>query len=421
MLVANPVVYDGRVLRHAQTLAEAGHAVTVLGVIGPGDRDDAIPDELAAVTVRRLDRRKRGLVPRSYWLSSALRQRTASHLFGLLPAPLGARLPQAAALSVATSGPELAAAAAWLGGDVYHANDLNTLPAAAWAAALTGGRYVYDSHEVYVDEAPDLTETERRARATTEGHYARGAAAVLTVSTLIANDLAARYGLPTPRVVRNLSRRVAVTPPGERPPPPPGRLRLLYHGAHVGLDQAGTDDLLRALARLQTEPELDVTLTIRGGLRPEARAAMERRLAELHLAGRVRLAPKVKGAEALVRAACDEGADLGLAVHPPLCLSYTYTTSSKIYEYQAAGLAVCATDLIGNREAVGPGAGVFYRTRAAGPDHGDDAELAALLAALARDPARLLAMKQAAYDHAQRELSWESERRQLLSIYEELP
>lgn len=35
MFVANPISGDGRVLRHAQTLQDAGHEVTVLGVIGP--------------------------------------------------------------------------------------------------------------------------------------------------------------------------------------------------------------------------------------------------------------------------------------------------------------------------------------------------------------------------------------------------
>ena len=46
MLVANPIAFDGRVLRHAATLVQAGHQVTVLGVIGPSDRSANVPKNL---------------------------------------------------------------------------------------------------------------------------------------------------------------------------------------------------------------------------------------------------------------------------------------------------------------------------------------------------------------------------------------
>jgi glycosyltransferase involved in cell wall biosynthesis len=182
----------------------------------------------------------------------------------------------------------------------------------------------------------------------------------------------------------------------------------------VGLDQHGTDDILRALARLRSGPApIAAQLTMRGGLSAAAARALHARLSELGLTAAVRLCPPVPGAAALVEAAVADGADLGLAVHPPLCRSYHFTTSSKVYEYQTAGLAVCATDLLGNRLAVAAGAGVFYQA-------GDDAQLAELLRRLALDREQLRGMQRAAYTHAQRELGWERESRQLLAIYERL-
>lgn len=416
MLVANPVTFDGRVIRHAQTLAAFGHEVTVLGIIGPQDRDDPPPAQLG-FAVTRLDRRRRGLTSGLFWASSALRQRAALQLCGVLPAAALQQLPGVAGLAVATSAPELCLAAVRKGCEVVHSNDLSTLPAAAWAARVLGRPalpYVYDAHELYTDEDPSLSRAERLAREVAERHYIRGAAAVLTVNRLIADDLQHRYGVAPPVVVRNLPAGAAAPPPEQRPLGPKGSLHLLYHGAHVGLDQHGTDDILRALARLRrSSPPIAARLTMRGGLTPAAAQALRARLSELGLAEVVRLCPPVSGAAALVEAAVQDAADLGLAVHPPLCQSYHFTTSSKVYEYQAAGLAVCATDLVGNRLAVAAGAGVFYSA-------GDDAQLAECLRQLALDRERLRHMQRIAYTHAVTELGWERERRHLLLIYERL-
>lgn len=427
MLVANPITYDGRVVRHAQTLAQAGHQVRVIGVLGPRDREDPLP-VAADFQCERIERRPRGVVATARWLHSALRQRGAMWLWSRQPQWGLRSLDDAglAALAVATSAPELALRAILRGAQVIHANDLSTLPAAAWAARVLGCPYLYDAHELYIDEHPDLSDAERRARARAEGHYIQQAAAVMTVNQLIADELQQLYGVAAPVVVRNLPRWCAVPPPDSRPLPTPGRLRLLYHGAHIGLEQHGTDDILRALARLRglpgsvasdaastkavLSPAVDATLTMRGGLTPEAERALRARLLELGIADFVTLCPPVPGAEALVRAA---DADVGLAVHPPLCQSYRYTTSSKVYEYQAAGLAVCASDLVGNRLSVAADAGVFYPPS-------DDAQLATVLRQLALDPHRLRALQQAAYAHAQAELSWEHESERLLGIYRRL-
>lgn len=434
ILVANPITYDGRVRRHASTLAAAGYDVCVLGVVGPNDRDEpplpseaqaAYPEARAAVRFRwlRIDRRRHGLEPRLRWLISASRQRLSLALYGLaqrLPGSAtepGAQigLAQLAGLAVATSAPDLAWAAMRQRPDLIYANDLDTLPAAAWAARLCGVPFVYDAHEVYVDEHPALSPQSRLARACSEAYFSRKAAAILTVNSLLAEDLRQRYGLPTPTVVRNLPELAEadpITPPIERPLGETGTLHVLYHGAHIGLSQHGVDDLLRAMARLVSPGDaLRLRLTLRGGLSPSEDRGLRQRIAELGISAHVRLMPPVPGAEALVRSAVLDGADVGLAVHPPLCLSYVYTTSSKVYEYQLAGLAVVASDVTGNRHCIAPQAGLFYPA-------GDDARLADCLRILSTNRDRLRAMQQAAYLHGMNSLRWRDERRLLIDTVE---
>ena len=409
MLAGNPLSFDGRVLRHAESLAQAGHRVTLLGVIGPNDEAAPLP-KLSGVRMFRIDRRKRGVLPRLIWLLSASRR----HLFARLVDRLGALAPPLSAeFLVAPCAIELAALAAVFRADVYHANDLDTLVPAAWAARLVNRPYVYDAHELYPDESPQLSPGERAARARVEGTLIRGARATITVSDLLADEIAKRYDVPRPIVVRNLPRIVArIVPRPKMPPRDAKPLRLLLHGAWVGLEQPGVETALLALAQLP-----DAVLTLRGGVRDEA--ALSARIAELGLSARVVRKPRLPGAEALVAAAIDEAHDIGLSVHLPDCASRSLATSSKVFEYLMAGLAVAASDLPGNRhillelaqETSAAPVGVLYPP-------GDAPALARCLIALRDDPARLFAMQQAARAVAEKSLSWQSEAPRLLSIYD---
>ncbi len=409
MLAGNPLTFDGRVLRHAACLARAGHNVSLLGVIGPNDGDPALPI-LPGVRILRLDRRRQGLLPRFLWLSSALRRRLAAYaarLFG----PFA--LPGAAELWVAPCAVELLAMALCIDADVYHANDLDTLVPAAWAARLRRRHYIYDAHELYADESPWLGEKERAARFRVEKALIGAALATLTVSDLLADELACRYGATRPAVVRNVPATVPLLPRHASAVPRP--LRLLLHGAWVGLEQPGVETALLAVAALPA-----ATLTLRGGVRDEQ--ALTKRIQSLNLSGRVLRQPRLSGAEALVAAAICEEHDIGLSVHLPDCLSRNLATSSKVFEYLMAGLCVVASDAPGNRhiftelartgeDPKAPPIGLLYPP-------GDAAALAACLSALYADAPRLLAMQQAARRVAEHSLCWEREQARLLSLYE---
>lgn len=400
MLAGNPLLYDGRVLRHAGALGDAGHEVILLGVIGPNDEAVPLPEfhRFGGGRVRayRLDRRRTGLLPRATWLLSAARR----HLAGRLVALLGPQAPLAE-LMVAPCAVELALLGAWFQPDLYHANDLDTLVPAAWAAQLQRRPYIYDAHELYPEESPLLGPVERQARRRVEQKLAGAAKAVITVNDLLADELARRYAVARPVVVRNVPSLVALPP---RPvAAPDAALRLLLHGSWVGLEQPGVDAALQAVAQLP-----QVRLTLRGGVRSPS--ALQRRLIELGISERVMLKPRLPGADALVQAAITEQHDVGLSVHLPDCLSRRLATSSKVFEYLMAGLIVVAADQEGSRHILDESCAEFFRP-------GDPADLARVLAGLAADRPRLRQAQQMARRHAEREFNWEKERERLLALY----
>ncbi len=110
----------------------------------------------------------------------------------------------------------------------YHANDWTTLPIAARAGAVTGGKILFDAHEY----APLEYEENREWLLTVAPSvhhalkkYARYVSASVTVSPDIASRYSAEYAL-RPEVVRNAPERVALTPHAVDA----AAIRLVHHG-----------------------------------------------------------------------------------------------------------------------------------------------------------------------------------------------
>jgi len=88
-------------------------------------------------------------------------------------------------------------------GDIYHAHDLNTLPLAVMAHDKTGGKVVYDSHELFT-ETSTLSRLERFGFKVIESRLIHRADVVITVNNSIADELVARYKLAQrPHVIMN--------------------------------------------------------------------------------------------------------------------------------------------------------------------------------------------------------------------------
>lgn len=280
--------------------------------------------------------------------------------------------------------------------DVVHANDLDTLPAAAMLARRSGARLVYDAHELYTTQEPDPPRAHQRVSASLEGSLARRADVVSTVSAPIADELRRRLRLEeTPRVVLNCPPLVdvAVDPPAEGTP-----LTVVYQGA-MGPGRPLEDLLVAA----EHAPGAHFTLRIAGADPALLRREVERR--GLDNVAVVEPVPPDRLVEALA------GFEVGLVINRPVTQNDELVFPNKLFEYLMAGLAVAAPRLPGLEPLVdGEGVGVTFE-----PGRPDD--LARALTELAEDRPRVLELRRRARALAEQRYNAESQADALVSLW----
>jgi glycosyltransferase involved in cell wall biosynthesis len=438
MVVRNAVTGDSRVRKSAAALASAGWDVTVLGTSPDGAEHrlelDGVP--VVLVPVPPVLTTGGAAARRAAWRElarrdAALRGRRGSGVGvgTLLPGRAG-RLARTAAGALAPGGGwrrldpwvqevELALAphVEALAPDVIHAHDHHTAPLAARSAAVlrrrgSRVRWVHDAHELSAATADRGAGglrglLRRRMIGGMLAELVPTAAAVVTVSDVLAERLRADLGLREPPVVVLNAPPVASARPApslrERAGVRPGDPLLVYAG---GLTPSrGVDLAVRAL------PELDgVHLAL---VAPDADPHVPglRGLAGgLGVGDRLHVVPYVAPDQVVDYLA---GADAGLVplLHRP---NHEISLVTKYMEYAQARLPLVVSDVrvMGafTREY---GLGEVFRVEDGAPG------LAAAARAVLADPSRY----RAAYDAAAEvlaELTWEEQARVLTGLYRRL-
>jgi glycosyltransferase involved in cell wall biosynthesis len=205
----------------------------------------------------------------------------------------------------------------------------------------------------------------------------RRAAAYVTITRALLDELSARYG---PRS------RVFVVPDGADPPEAPdtdrhGAAPLAAYAGHL-YPWKGVDVFVRALASAPAVRGLIV-----GGHPGEPdRMRVERLAADVGVADRLEitgLLPRDRVALALTRAT------MLVLPNTASAISERYTSPLKMFEYLWAGRPIIASDLPAFREVLAPDAAVFVPP-------GEATALGAAMQALSADPARSAALAAAA-------------------------
>lgn len=452
MYVLNDVRQDVRVLREAATLAEAGHAVTVIGRTGPSSSSDVereLVDGFEIVRVPGSSARYRDwqLLRHAPWrlgrrligdVRAALRRMPPDLPAALAGLAKGSLLTPWAVLRFALhlSGRSVSSsddAIDWLlrwrfvvlawaqraaaiapPADVHHGHDLSGLPAAVEAATRDRARVVYDSHEYFLESRSNARRPRwaRMILGRMERNLARRADALVTVNESLATELSRRLRPRRTVVVYNAPPRwkpgrKAADPLRPAAGIPSGTPVALYHGAftaHRGIEQ---------LAAAILEPGLEsahAVLLGYGELHDElvAQAADDRYGGRLHVLDAV--APEDLPAWVAP-------ADVGIVAIQASTLNHRLSTPNKLFECLAVGVPVVASDFPEMRRIVHDPLGSLGELC----DPSSPADLArAIRAILDLSPDARAELRARCLKASHERWNWETEGGRLVALYERL-
>ncbi len=383
-----------RVARQAAALAQAGHRVTVVGF--------GVPDLQAAAAENGTTAIAAGIpaYPKSLMTVLDVARRA-------LPLPRGAGLRLAASGAVAAQRNRTSVfarrAAALLAGrsfDVIQAHDEKALIAAAAVRRRCGGRLVYDVVEVPFDDEKlpkwPVARAVRLAEMRREIDIACSAEGWVTVNQALADDIADRFRVPPPLVLRNCQH--------DGNWPSDGRLRrdlglseqvrLLLH-LNTLRPGEGVETVIDALAGLPHEVHF-------AALGPEGErgfvARMRQHAAERGVAERFHV-PPLQPVHAIPAYAA--GADIGVIARQGVSRNNRLSLPNRLFQMIGARLPVAATPLPEIARLV-------HEWRLGRLFDEDDAGALAAAVGMMMEPAALAGFRRAV-DRAASALIWERE------------
>ena len=291
---------------------------------------------------------------------------------------------------------------------VFHGNDLPTLPVTSWAARLSGGKALYDSHELWVGMSPGWTSVFNKVARWVEDRYIRRMDAVVTVNDLIAEELRRRYHIPLPTVVMNC------------PEPESPRALDPRHSIRAKFGLPPDEPLIPYQGRYEPGRGLEALIESgrylsRGVIVLRGYGSNEEDLRQLVAAigdrRRVFMVEPVPMAD-LVSAAAE--ADVGVVPYTAYSPGYYYTSPNKLFEYMFAGLAIAVSNLPFLEKIVRDhDLGVVF-------DPADPKHIAEQLSLVVCNPVRLRTCKENATRVARDRYNWDHEGGKLVDLYKTL-
>jgi glycosyltransferase involved in cell wall biosynthesis len=386
-----------RLVREADSLAEAGHEVRV---VAPSFMEDlGVRDSRLLAgrdwTLESFDFRPVGWTGRGRSFAMRGRRKLAQSVFHKFQSQWLAEQGYTLALR------ELGKVAARKPADWFIAHAHGALPIASRAAKRWHARLGFDCEDLLTEFGDGASEIVRRI----EEKYLPLCDYVSVPSKSIGEKIAGQYGIRNIIVLYNVfPTRLAkeIKPPAERPVNE--TVRLHWFGQTIGAGR-GLEEAVAALQILNRPVELH----LRGCISDEYRRSLEARFKE------------ASPARLIFHEAVDHdqligtmGAfDIGLALERAEHIAYANTVTNKLFTYLLAGLAVAATDTPGTREVMGrfPQVGFLYTA-------GDPNALAAGLRAWIDDPQKLHTAKQQAWEQSRQSFCWDIEQEKFFAALE---
>jgi glycosyltransferase involved in cell wall biosynthesis len=397
MLALRPVREDGRALRTALALAQAGFAVSIIDIEHDPSRTSenhlgAIPDKYVVVPA---DVQQENIAIKHLFMARRFTRHYAPTQYLSWLCFKGLRIIKAVLPLLRTPA------------DIYHASDITALPACCAAAILRRKPLVFDPYELPLVQ-PQVTRF-RLLHALSIcllRVMLRRCSGLILTSPAFVPLFHKRYGGPTPVVVRNI--------PLYQPPVTSDHLRqhlglsldtriALYQG--IIHPERGLDVIIHAAKFL--DPEIVMVMKAWG----EDQIKLEELIAHKGVHDRVKIIPPVPFEESHAWTA---SADLGLVIYRPGSISVQHSLPNKVFEYLMAGVPVLTSSLDAVEEIV--------RTYDVGRvlTSLEPEVIGRTISEMLADPIELERMSANALQASKSELRWDMEQKRLLALYQEI-
>jgi glycosyltransferase involved in cell wall biosynthesis len=296
--------------------------------------------------------------------------------------------------------------------DIYHASELTALPACGIVAALRHKPLVYEAYELPIPY-PETSVAFWRKSAKFLNHFLAFVlpccAGVIATSPFHAWEMQKHFHLKEICLLRNIP-PYKVVQKSERL-----RRQLgLNPDIHIALYQGniqsdrGLDKLVRAAKFL----EQNNVIVMMGKGPKEMLSELESLIVNEEVTDRIKILPPVPYEELLAWTA---SADIGLTVLPPdYSLRIQLCLPNKLFEYLMAGVPVLATQLDAVQEII-----QTYDVGRIVPS-AEPKDIGAAINAMLADREALARMSRNALEAAERDLRWEKESNELISLYQKI-
>jgi glycosyltransferase involved in cell wall biosynthesis len=290
--------------------------------------------------------------------------------------------------------------------ELFIAHNPQALPIASRAAEFFGADLGFDSEDLHSGEftSDEKSGLSYRLLDFLERKYLPKCKHITSPSNGVSRAIADRYGLALPTTIHNVfPLRDRQTIDGQFKDRKGSDLSLYWFSQIVGLNR-GIQDLIQAASLLTKPTQIHLRGAIDDGVKRELLSIAER----CGFKGKLYFHSAVTPDELLSRTAEH---DIGFAIEQPTCENKMLTVSNKLFFYFLAGIAVAASDTIGQREAMEscPLAGFVYPA-------GDYKSLAAKIQQFLDQPDLLAKCKQASFDAATEQWNWEIESERFLNL-----
>lgn len=404
MTVSNNVIDDVRVIKEAKVLVGLGHEVYIFG--NDKEENEFVIDRINVInskypTIKGLAKKLKSNIVQDGNTTKEINQKKVKFIQAMKTKLMDVLKGFAIILIIETTQSRIfkKLKKTGLAFDYIHCHDLDTLGVGVKYKNINKCKLVYDSHELWT-EMSGINKYVKKRYSRKEKKYLYDVDYLITVSPSIIRELNSRYEINTPAVLlRNIpsydATKLAAIPDDRK-------VKLLYIGYFI--KGRGIENIIDQAVRFPNNTEL--TLIVQN--EREILDELNRRINDKNLSNKVRITTFVPQNEVINEIS---KFDIGLLPYLPVSLNNLYCLPNKLFQYLSAGVCIVANNL--------PDVKSIIDKYECGVTYDGSETLVNIINELSSNTKKLYNYKKNSLKAIDYELNWETEKKSLISIYEE--